>query len=1156
MIQRIPALVSLLALLAATPLLAADKRVDFNRDIRPLLSNKCFRCHGPDANQRKADLRLDQREVAVDELGVIVPGDAAASELMAKLTADGDEKMPPVDSGLTLTADEIETLRRWIEQGANYAVHWSYEPPRRPELPEISDPAWIRNPLDRFVLARLDRERLSPSPQADRYTIARRLGLDLTGLPATIQQVDRFVNDSSPDAYEKLVDQLLRSSAYGERWAVMWLDLARYADSAGYADDPPRTIWLYRDWVIRALNDNMPFDQFTMEQIAGDLLPEPTPQQLTATAFHRNTLTNSEGGTNDEEFRNVAIVDRVNTTMQVWMGTTIRCAQCHDHKYDPISQEEFFRFFAFFNQSADADKRDESPLLSVISGSQERRKRQLLAELEAWKGKVNGDEELIKRQVAEWQAEADRDLGWQVVRPAEMVANSGADFQILDDGSLLVSGAVTKTDVYDLAFTTELQNITGLRIEVLADDSLPAKGPGREEGGNFVLTELRASAGSDVNESPTGQFVRIDLAGEGKMIHVAEIEVFSGEKNIALQGKASQSSTGFGGPPERAIDGNTNGTYTANSVTHTNIQKDPWIEIDLGKLQAIDLIKVWNRTDGNLQSRLDGFVLSVLDENRKLVWKKQYAKAPKRDLTATLDGMLPIQFASASESFAQPDAEHAENSFKSFPAAAAIDGDSTSKFNGWSVGGQVGQDNVALFEVGSKLGRGGTTTLKLQLVQAFENHSMGRFRISITTAKKPVRLLPSTIAQLAAAGWEAADEAGRKELSDYYRKVVPPPKEVVDKIAALEKQVAAIKPATVPVMRELPTDQRRTTKIQIRGNFLATEKEVVEGVPGAFHGLPDGAPVNRQGVAQWLISRDNPLTARVVVNRYWEQLFGMGLVETSEDFGTQGSLPSHPQLLDWLAVELMENDWDIKGLLRSIVISATYRQSSRIERGDIERDPNNILLSRGPRFRLSAEMIRDQALAVSGLLSDKMYGPSVQPPRPNLGLKAAFGGSTDWETSPGEDKFRRGLYTSWRRSIPYPSMAAFDAPSRNVCTIRRGRTNTPLQALVTLNDPVYVEAAQSLARQVLAQQGEDLSGQVEYGFRRCLGRPPSGREKQRLLELYDELHERYGADMELATEMATSFVGPAAEGSDIVALACWTVMSNVLLNLDEILSKR
>ncbi len=760
-------------LLGTTATLATEPPVDFVRQIRPILANNCFRCHGPDKEMVKAGLRLDTREGAAAETEsgshAIVPGKPEASELIARVSStDENIRMPPAESGKALTAAEIELLKRWIKQEAPYRGHWAFLPPQRPPLPPaVSDPGWVRNPIDALVLAKLDHEGLPHAPEADRSTLLRRLALDLTGLPPTLAEVDQFVTDQSPEAYEKSVDRLLASPAYGERWARVWLDLARYADSAGYAQDPPRTIWRYRDWVIQALNSNLPFDQFTIQQIAGDLLPSPTEDQRIATAFHRNTMTNSEGGTDDEEFRNVALVDRVNTTMEVWMGLTMGCAQCHNHKYDPISQEEYFRFFAILNNTEDADRGDEAPNLVTFTPEEEQRKQQLQAE-------------------------------------------------------------------------------------------------------------------------------------------IAELE-----KSLAENGKLKQ----------------------------------------------------------------------------------------------------------------------------------------------------------------------------------------------------------------------------------------------------LQQQLAGLAGTLTPIMRELPPGKRRTTNIQIRGNFLNKGQEVTPGVPAAFHPLPDGAEPNRLTLAQWLVDARNPLTARVAVNRFWEQLFGIGLVETSEDFGLQGEPPSHPDLLDFLATELLRLKWDTKQWIKLVVTSATYRQSSRVTADLAQRDPHNRLLARGPRFRLSAELVRDQALAVGGLLSRKMYGPPVRPPQPNLGLNSAFGGSTDWTTSAGEDKYRRGLYTALRRTSPYPSMITFDAPSGEFCTIRRIRTNTPLQALVTLNDPVYVEAAQALARRMVREGGATSRERAAYGFRLCLSRIPEERELQRLVALFDQARAKYQPAPQAALLMATDPLGPVPQGMDAVDLAAWTVVGNVLLNLDEFLAK-
>lgn len=931
--------------------LHAEEPVNFSRDVLPLLSKNCFRCHGPDEESLQAGLRLDIREQAVAELDgggfAIVPGKPEESELIKRAaTADADLRMPPLDGGRALTTAEIDLLKRWIAQDAGYQPHWSFIPPQPAAPPRVARADCVNNPIDAFVLARLEREGLQPSAEADRRTLIRRASIDLIGLPPTLAEVELFVNDAGPDAFERLIDRLLASPAYGERWAAVWLDLARYADSAGYAQDPPRVIWRYRDWLIRALNANQPFDEFTRDQLAGDMLPEPSEDQLLATAFHRNTMTNSEGGTDDEEFRNAAVVDRVNTTMQVWMGLTMGCAQCHSHKYDPITQEEYFKVFAIFNNTADADRQDEAPTIEQVSHEQIKKRAELQAQATALEKALN--EKLAAAQIEE------------------------------TDGSL------------------------------------------------------------------AARYVRIELPGKKVLLSLAEVQAVAGGENLAPAGKASQISVAYDGPAKLAIDGNTDGDYfQAKSTTHTAAGDDAWWEVDLLSPAALDQIVVWNRTDNGTGSRLKGFRVVLLDERRQPLLVQTIADPPKPSVT--------------------------------------ID-------------------------------------------------------------------VPKAHADLS--------DAQRAERLKYHKVHLPEIAADKKKVDALRRQAAAIKGVTTPVMRELAPDKRRKTYIQLRGNFLDRGAEVTAGVPAAFHPLAEGKEPNRLSLAEWLLDERNPLTARVLANRLWERLFGIGLVETSEDFGVQGEFPSHPELLDYLALELRRNGWDMKQLLRSIVTSATYRQSS-IETPELrERDPFNRLLARGPRFRLSAEMVRDQALAVGGLLSRKMYGPSVQPPRPKLGLRSAFGGSTDWQTSPGEDKFRRGLYTSWRRTTPYPSMTTFDASSREVCTMRRIRTNTPLQALVTLNDPVYVEAAQALSRRIVSEASSTPQQRADYGFRLCLSRAPSETELQSIVRLHELALSRFQADSEQASRMATEPIGPAAAGQNVAELAAWTVVGNMLLNLDEALARR
>lgn len=827
---------------------------DFNRVIRPILSENCYKCHGPDDGARKSNLRFDVRDQALRpaKLGgiAIVPGMPEKSEMLRRITSvDPEKRMPPVSTGKKLSASQIAELRLWIKEGAVYAPHWAYVKPMRPELPGVKKKDWCRNGIDYFILARLEREGLKPSARADRYTLIRRVSLDLTGLPPTTKEVDAFVKDPDPKAYDHLVDQLLQRQSFGEHWARMWLDLARYADSAGYADDPPRTIWAYRDYVISAFNQNKPFDRFTIEQIAGDLLPNPTEEQRVATAFHRNTMTNNEGGTDDEEFRNAAIVDRVNTTMAVWMGTSMACAQCHHHKYDPFSQQEYFQLFAILNNTADADRSDEAPVKTIYSPAQ-------------------------KEQLAGAQAES-----WNL---------------------------------------------------------------------------------------------------EQKFEH----------------------------------------TTSESAVRQTEWEREfPW----------------------------------------ELTWQNTLGRAC-RPLSPT--------------------------------------------------------EEVNIYVYPPK-----------QILELLQSQPGGR---SETQQTLLIRWYRGNLAP---------------ELGQEQRRYVK-----------LQREIEEIQPGTVPVMKELGGDQRRKTHVQLRGNFLALGEEVTEAVPAVFHQIPKDVRPDRLALARWLVDENNPLTARVTANRFWEQLFGIGIVRTSEDFGSQGELPTHPELLDWLATEFAGSGWDIKALLKLMVTSATYCQSSKVTPELLERDPNNLLLARGPRFRMTAEEVRDQALFVSGLLSCKMYGPPVRPPQPSLGLTAAFGGSLDWKTSEGEDRYRRGLYVEWRRTNPYPSLATFDAPNREVCALRRPRSNTPLQALVTLNDPVYIEAAQALGRRMDRTEGS-TAAKASYGFRLCLARAPREKELTRLIEFYDTARADYENQPEKAKQLATDPLGSPPEGSDITVLAAWSAVGNVLLNLDETLMR-
>lgn len=1151
---RVLVLSATAVVIATNSVRAADRTVDFTRDIRPILSNNCFFCHGPDEKERKGGqdgLRLDTPDGLTADLGdgkhAVVPGSPEKSVLLDRVkSTDPDLVMPPKSSPKKLSPQEIELLTAWIKQGGKYAAHWSYIKPVRPAVPQVQDKTWPRNEIDYFLLSRLEKEGLRPTVQADKYALIRRVSLDLTGLPPTIEEVDNFINDQDPKAYEKLVDRLLAKPTFGEHWAQMWLDLARYADSAGYADDPSRTIWLFRDYVIRSLNANKPFDQFTIEQIAGDLLPNPSEDQLTATAFHRNTLTNNEGGTNDEEFRNVAVVDRVNTTMAVWMGTTINCVQCHSHKYDPITHEEFYKLFAFFNNTEDADRRDESPLLSIYTDSQQQQKATWQAELAKLEPVLKTVTPELQTAQSKWEDAFPLNLVWQGLKPTSVKSEAAVETKIDDTGAVHVA-AGAKNDNYSINIPLDGSPVRAIRLDTLPDDALPGKGPGHA-GGNFVVTKVSAIVTPPTGASLNGRFVRVELPGKNKLLSLAEVQVFQGADNIAPKGEASQISVDYDGPAKLAIDGNTNGQYAeGKSTTHTAAGDNPWWEVDLKSEQKIDRIAIWNRTDG-VGDRLANFKLIILNDKHEPIWHTDVKPSPSPSAEFSVNGQRAIEFQVAIADYSQP----------SFEAANVLN-NKDPKTKGWAVGGGIGQPHsltlVAKAPVDAPAGS--TLTVTIEQQSNHPNHTLGHFRLSATGESRVEDWAKTPAAVIEALRIPAANRTPQQTdvIAQHYLGIAPTLDATRKQIAGLQKQLADLKPETVPIMKEMAAN-RRVSKIQLRGNFEDLGAAVTEGTPAVFPPLPADAPRNRLTLAKWLIDENNPLTARVIANRYWEQIFGVGIVATSEEFGTQGDQPFHPELLDWLATELIRLKWDTKALLKTLVMSAAYQQSSKVTSELQHRDPDNRLLARGPRFRLSAEILRDQAMMVSGLMSSKMYGPPVKPMQPSIGLSAAFGAGIDWQTSSGDDKYRRGLYTTWRRSNPYPSMATFDAPNREVCTVRRGRTNTPLQALVTLNDPVYIEAAQALARRMMTSGGTTTADRIRYGFRLTLARPPQEAEQSRLEKLYEQSLAKFSQNADEAKRMATDPLGPIPEALNPAEAAAWTVVSNVLLNLDETLMKR
>jgi hypothetical protein len=958
---------------AASRIAATGTPIDFNHDIRPILNQNCVACHGGVKMAGNISFVFREEATRAGESGrvTIKPGDPGGSELMARLTTrDPEKRMPPIDHGPPLPPGQIELFRRWIQEGARWAEHWAFVPPQPGSPPRMAAPHEdaLRSPIDRFIVARLEQEGLTPAPEEDRATLLRRVALDLTGLPPTWQEVAAFLGDSAPGAYERQVDRLLASPHFGERWASLWLDLARYADTKGYEADRERTIWKYRDWLIDAFNRNLPYDRFVVEQLAGDLLPEAMLEQRIATAFHRNTQTNDEGGTSDEEFRIAAILDRTSTTWLALNGVTFNCVQCHAHPYDPIRHEEFYRFFAFFNNTVDSDYNNEHPTLKVPDDPARH------DEADALQRELRR----LWRQASDPGRQLAGDSGvWQPLPIRTATAEPAVEFRI-EEGELFAEGTIARTAYYDVRVEPPPARLTAVRLEVPPLD--PEMARHTPEHG-FIVTRVEAWA-----VGPDGA-----------------------ERRIGIRRFFSD---------------------TENQFTRADPPADP-------------------------------------------------AAAAKKEERPIEPGFY---FA------ASPVQHHAR----------------------W-----LG----VVFDEPPAIPAGGVLKLRLRhgTVISSKPAPVRRLRVSVSTDARWTALA----ADAAMAG---ADQRARE----------------------LAKRLDAIPGGRMPVMEELPPPERRETRTFARGNFLEKEGPPLEpDVPGLFPPLPAGAPRNRLTLAEWFVSPGQPLTARVAINRFWEQLFGTGLVETLEDFGSVGEPPSHPELLDWLALRF-ERDlrWDIKALLRELVLSATYRQSARVTPALLEKDPRNRLLARGPRTRLTAEMLRDQALVASGLLERRLHGPPVMPPQPE-GVWASVYNARTWVDATGPDRYRRAVYTFWKRTSPYPSFLTFDAPSREVCTLRRIPTNTPLQALVSLNDPVYVEAAAALARRMQAEGGATLRERIAHGFRLVAARAPAEGELAPLVALHADSLSLYEADADFLD----------AIGAPDTAQLALTAVASALLNLDAVLTK-
>ncbi len=1009
-----------------------EHKVDFDRDIRPILSDNCYACHGPDEKQRKAGLRLDIEEGAFRELedGIkaIVPEKPDESELIFRVEMDDPTiQMPPPDFGKTLNAEQVGLLRTWIEQGAEWTSHWAFVPPKRPDLPAVAASEWPKSPTDRFILSRLEKAGLHPSPEADKETLIRRVTLDLTGLPPTPEEVDAFLADETPEAYERLVDRLLQSPRYGEHMARYWLDAARYGDTHGLHLDNYREMWPYREWVIKAFNENKPFDQFIIEQMAGDLLPNPTLDQLIASGFNRCNVTTNEGGSIAEEVYVRNVIDRVETNGTVFLGMTIGCARCHDHKYDPITTRNFYQLFAFFNSldgnPMDGNAEAHPPVVKVPSPEQERALAEAVQKIESLKSSIKE--------------------------------------------------AVAKVE-YDATLDESLPEFVQRSDYIWIEDDLP-RGASPTENGAWTFETFPSQPVHAGDKS-------VDIAGDGLNQRAFE--------------KASDS----------LHVGEGDSLFAYVFLDPTNPPKEIMLQ--------------WH-TDGWKHRAYWG--ANVIDWGKDNSTERFHV------------GPLPV-----TGKWVRIEVEAAKVGLK--PGSV---------INGWAY---TQQDGHVTWD------HAGIETWTPQQGQTFQTLS----EWVRTQRAGDMAALPANIKEIVKTERGKRNDEQKKQLQDYFvehayektRSIFDPLHDQIAKAEKEREQTDQQIPTTL-VFREL--NEPKPAFILKRGEYDQKGEPVERGIPEFLPPLPEGAPRDRLGFAQWLVAENHPLTARVAVNRFWQHCFGIGLVKTSEDFGSQGEPPSHPELLDWLAVQFREDGWDVKQFMKQLVMSATYRQSSRITPDRLAKDPRNRLLSRGPRFRLDAEMLRDQALAVSGLLVEKIGGPSVKPPQPP-GLWEAVGytssNTAKFTPDHGVEKVhRRSLYTFWKRTAPPPEMNTFDAPSRESCTVRRERTNTPLQALLLMNDPQFVEPARALAERVLKETPSASEERIKAMFRLVTARWPDATEVATLHAAFQDHLDHFVQHPEAARRLISIGERKPDESLAPSELASWTMIANLILNLDEVINK-
>ncbi|QDU97615.1 PSD1 and planctomycete cytochrome C domain-containing protein [Lignipirellula cremea] len=1001
------ALAWMLLLSPAIDARADEPAVSFSREVKPILSQNCFACHGPDENKRAAELRLDQRESAVSS--AIWAGKPEASELIARIvTTDPDERMPPARSKKpALTAEQIDILKRWIAQGANYDAHWAYAP----VAGNGDNPPELAAAIDHQVQATLTAHGLQSGGPADDRILVRRLYFDLTGLPPTAAETAAFVNDAGADRYERLLDRLLQSEHYGERMAMFWLDLVRYADTNGIHGDNHRDHALYRDYVIQAFNGNKPFDQFTIEQLAGDLLPEATPEQQIASGYNRLNMTTREGGAQAKEYFAKYAADRVRNASTVWLGSTLGCAECHDHKFDPFLTRDFYSFAAFFADVRETAVGTQAPV-KMPTAMQDEEQQQRQKQIAALKATLAADTPALRQAQTAWEVTAPKELPtqpkvWQTVQPSKMESTGGVKFTVQEDGSILTSGANPATDIYTLTLPNPATPTAGFRLEALTDSDFPAGGLSRGNG-NFVLTEATASTASDKKEQPQ-------------------------------------------------------------------------------KIRSV-----------------------VADYEQQ-----------------------------------------------GFPAAHAIDGNGKT---GWAVDGHQKPANRTAVFLFDQPQFGEQLTIQLAFQSQYAKHAIGRFRLSLTSVETPSITLagdgPS--AAIVALLNKPADQrspAEQTQLADYYRSIAPALAATRKQLATEERALQKLTESFQPILIT-QAGAPREMRVLPRGNWLDDSGPVVlPAAPSFLPPLPTAERASRLDLAHWLVDGKNPLVARVFVNRLWKIMFGEGLVRTLDDFGSQGAPPTHPELLDLLADDFVRSGWDVKHLLRQIALSKTYRLTSQDTPALRELDPANRWLARQNRYRLDAEMVRDNALAISGLLVDQIGGPSVKPYQPPGYWSHLNFPKREWQNDQGDNLYRRGLYTYWCRTFLHPSLLAFDAPSREESCVLRNRSNTPQQALVLLNDPTYVEAARVFAERIVSEGGSSPDQRVAYAWRQTLGRNPSPQEQALLVELVEKHRQQYTEDAAAAKALLHVGSRPAPEKVDTPELAAWTSLARVLLNLHETITR-